>query len=666
MAKNQEKERNFILDDTRNFSKDDAKVALEELEVYKQGKASIDEKATVNQQWWMLRHWQVLGERNEGVNAGTSVGSAWAVNSIINKHADMMDSFPAPNILPREADDEEEAKRLSDVIPAILAQNDYEEVYRDMSWDFSIDGAAITGVFWDSTKHDGMGDIAISNIDVHNLFWKPGIKDIQESDKVYYVSLEDVDVLKTKWPNIANKIGPNEKGTVTKYMHDDNIDTKNCAEVVEMYYKKTEMRPVDLEGMDEQGNATKVHVADVPRDILHYAVIIGGEIAFCSENEQGYENGYYEHGKYPFVIRRLFPIKDSPWGFGYLDIMKNPQKDIDKLDQAVIKNAMAKARPRYWGKKNAAIDMEKFADWNQEIVEVGSGDLGKDVRLIEVQDVPNGAISHLGNKIDELKEVSNNRDFNQGGISGGVNAASAIAALQEAGSKTSRDMNKELYRGCREEYYLVIELIRQFYTEPRSFRIDDGNGRFEFIYFSNANIVDEDMPTPEGFIRHRRPVFDIEVSAEKQSPFSRAAQNETIKELYGMGMFAPENAVAALTTIDAMQFEGKDRLMQKIQENAIMLQQFDAAMNLIMNLAMQDDGIAAMAMQSGILSPEQMAGMQTERQQAMAQGAAQARAQSNRNSPGTAEERAAANVKEGDNSQAAKQRVRAANMSTPR
>lgn len=666
MAKNQEKERNFILDDTRNFSKDDAKVALEQLEVYKQGKASIDEKATVNQQWWMLRHWQVLGERNEGVNAGTEVGSAWAVNSIINKHADMMDSFPAPNILPREADDEEEAKRLSDVIPAILAQNDYEEVYRDMSWDFSIDGAAITGVFWDSTKHDGMGDIAISNIDVHNLFWKPGIKDIQESDKVYYVSLEDVDVLKTKWPNIANKIGPNEKGTITKYMHDDNIDTTNCAEVVEMYYKKTEMQPVDLEGMDEQGNATKVHVADVPRDILHYAVIIGGEIAFCSENEQGYENGYYEHGKYPFVIRRLFPIKDSPWGFGYLDIMKNPQKDIDKLDQAVIKNAMAKARPRYWGKKNAAIDMAKFADWNEEIVEVGSGELGKDIALIEVQDVPAGAINHLANKIDELKEVSNNRDFNQGGISGGVNAASAIAALQEAGSKTSRDMNKELYRGCREEYYLVIELIRQFYTEPRSFRIDDGNGRFEFIYFSNANIVEEDMPTPEGFIRHRRPVFDIEVSAEKQSPFSRAAQNETIKELYGMGLFQPENALPALVTIDAMQFEGKDRLMQKIQENAIMLQQFDAAMNLIMNLAMQDDGIAAMAMQSGILSPEQMAGMQTERQQAMDRGAAQARASSNRQGVGTAEERAAANVKEGDNSQAAKQRVRAANMSTPR
>lgn len=141
MANKNSNNENFILRDTRKFTKDDAKVALEDLEEYKQGKASIDQKATVNQQWWMLRHWQVLEERNEGVNAGTSVGSAWAVNSIINKHADMMDSFPAPNILPREADDQAEAEALTDVIPAILAQNDYEEVYRDMSWDFAIDGA---------------------------------------------------------------------------------------------------------------------------------------------------------------------------------------------------------------------------------------------------------------------------------------------------------------------------------------------------------------------------------------------------------------------------------------------------------------------------------------------------------------------------------------------
>lgn len=660
----EDKTKNLVLQN-KPFGKEQVGLALNDLEVYVGAKHFIDEKATENQLWWRQRHWQALNEKNVGVESNTAVGSAWLINSLLNKHADIMDSFPKPNVLPREADDEEEAKALTSVIPTILEQNDYEQVYRQMGWDICIDGAAITGVFWDGSKHDGLGDISISNVDIHNLFWKPGIQDIQESDKVFYVSLMDVDMARARYPKIADKIGPSNGGKITQYIHDDNFDTSHMVEVVDMYYKKTELRPIEIDGMDEEGNMSRVHIGDVPRTILHYACIIGDEIAFCSENEAGYENGFYEHGQFPFVIRRLFPVKDTPWGFGYLDIMKNAQKDIDKLDQAVIWNALAKARPRWWVKKNANVDPTKFADWNEQIVEVGAGDLGESVRMMEVQDVPSGAISHLANKIDELKETSGNRDFSQGSTQAGVTAASAIAALQEAGSKLSRDINKELYRGSREEYFLVIELIRQFYAEPRSFRISDGEGGYRFLQFSNANIVEEDVPTPDGGIRHRRPIFDISVSAEKQSPFSRAAQNETAKELYGMGLFAPENDIPALECLDMMDFEGKEKVIQRVQENGTRIRMMESAMQLITQLAMADDRIAQMAMQAGLLSPEQMAGMATEQDEAAAQANARQQVQKQQRE-GSAEERAAANVRKGDNSQAAKARLRVASSTSPR
>jgi len=615
----EDKTKNIVLQ-SQPFGKDQVGMALADLENYVGAKRFIDAKATENQMWWRQRHWSVLGEKNMGVEAGVGVGSAWAINSLLNKHADIMDSFPKPNVLPREADDEAEAKALTDVIPTILEQNDYEQIYRQMGWDICIDGAAITGVFWDGSKHDGLGDIALSNVDIHNIFWKPGIQDLQESDKVFYVSLMDTDMARARYPKIADKIGPSNTGKITQYIHDDNYDTSHLVEVIDMYYKKTELRPVEIDGLDEEGNPTKIKVGDVPRTLLHYACIIGSEIAFCSENEPGYENGFYEHGQFPFVIRRLFPVKDTPWGFGYLDIMKNAQKDIDKLDQAVIKNAMAKARPRWWVKKNANIDHSKFANWDEELVEVGAGDLGESVRMMDVQDVPSGAITHLSNKVEELKETSGNRDFSQGSTQSGVTAASAIAALQEAGSKLSRDVNKELYRGSREEYYLVIELIRQFYAEPRSFRVDDGQGGFRFLQFSNANIVEEDVPMPDGSgTRHRRPIFDISVTAEKQSPFSRAAQNETAKELYGMGLFAPENDIPALECLDMMDFEGKDKVIQRVQENGVRIRMMESAMQLINQLAMQDDGIAQMAMQAGLISPEQMAMQATEAQMAASQ-----------------------------------------------
>lgn len=153
---------------------------------------------------------------------------------------------------------------------------------------------------------------------------------------------------------------------------------------------------------------------------------------------------------------------------------------------------------------------------------------------------------------------------------------------------------------------MVIELIRQFYSEPRSFRTLDENGDLRFIQYSNAGIVEHDTMTPEGFVRHVRPVFDITVTAERQSPFSRAAQNETAKELYGMGLFEPERAIPALVCIDMMDFEGKDKIKQQIQENAVMLQQFQAAMQMINQLAMANPQIAAMAMQAGLIDPQQM------------------------------------------------------------
>lgn len=603
------------------FGQTQVNEALADLDKYITGKRSIDDKATDNQRWWRLNH---ADESPNAKDKATRSTSAWAINSILNKHADIMDSFPKPNVLPRESDDEAEAKILSGILPVILDQTDYEEVYSNMGWDFCIDGGAITGVFWDSNKHDGLGDVAVANVDVHNLFWQPGVTDIQDSPRVYHVKLEDIDSVKARFPHLdAEKIGPCDLGRVTKYLNDDYIDTSNCVEVIDMYYKQVYAVEESVDGLDADGKPATMTVKNI-NTVMHLAIIVGDQLAFCSENESGFEKGYYEHGKYPFVVRRAYPIKDTPWGFGYMDIMKSPQAYIDAMDDDIIKIADMKARPRFWARKNANISIKEFADWSQQIVEVsGSGDLGDSVRQIDVYDVPSGIMQHRLNKIDELKETSGNRDFNQGSVSGGVTAASAVAALQEAGSKLSRDINKALYRGAREEFRLIIELIRQFYTEPRSFRlptataneiaesVDDKNvvsGKspdWRFVQYSSAGVTDDDTMQPDG-VRHRRSVFDISISAEKQSPFSRAAQNETIKELYSMGLFDPNNLLPAMTALDAMDFEGKDKIVQQLQSNSEMLSTFENAMQFIQQISAGNPQIAQMAMQMGLINPDEM------------------------------------------------------------
>lgn len=577
-----------------HFTPDKVSEVLQILHEYKDGKTSVDMKATENQEWWRLRHWNVIHGKTEAGKAKVDVGSAWAVNSILNKHADLMDSFPKANVLAREADDEEEAQILSKILPAIEEHTDAEQVYNTAGYDFLIDGTAITAVLWDPMAHDGMGDIKKTNVDIHNVFWQPGIEDIQQSKYFFDVSVADVNDVKLQYPEIADKIGGGRQGFITEYIHDDNINHQNDIEIINCYYKKLEMRPV-LINIDPQTVAKHL----VPREILHMAIIIGDQCVFCSEDSPEYQDGFYKHGKYPYVFRKCFPVKDSPCGFSYLDLMKYPQRDIDKLDQAIIKNTMMKAKPRWWVKKNADINKEAFADWDEEIVEVGSGDLGSAVQQMDVDTIPSIVETHLEAKIDELKEISGNRDFSQGSTASGVTAASAIAALQEAGSKLSRDINKAMYRGSREEYYLEIELIRQFYTEPRTFRVDDGTGHYEYMDYSNVNIAPQDITTPEG-IRHKKSIFDLEVSAEKQSPFSRASQNETAKELYQMGLFAPDNATSALVCLDMMEFEGKEKIKQQIQQNDTFMQQFQQMQQLIIQLSPEA------AVQMGLIAPNQI------------------------------------------------------------
>ena len=147
------------------IGEEEVKEAAERMKKYQASKATIDQKATNNQDWWRLRHWSMMS-RNE--TAPEKSTSAWLFNSIINKHADIMDNYPKPNILPREADDEQDAKSLSKIIPVMLEQNKYRRTYSTAAYDFINDGGCITGVFWDNTKNDGMGDVTIQQVDIHN------------------------------------------------------------------------------------------------------------------------------------------------------------------------------------------------------------------------------------------------------------------------------------------------------------------------------------------------------------------------------------------------------------------------------------------------------------------------------------------------------------------
>ncbi|MBR1567092.1 MAG: hypothetical protein IJ649_10035, partial [Oscillospiraceae bacterium] len=488
--------------------------------------------------------------------------------------ADAMDNFPAANILPREEGDKGEAKMLSSILPVVLDQCEFEETYSQVMDDKIESGTGVYGVFWDAAKHNGLGDIDIAEVDLISLFWESGITDIQQSRNVFYVTLQDNDILEQEYPELQDRLS-NPTIDVNQYIYDDTVDTNDKSAVVDWYYKKR--------GADG-------------KTILHYCKFIAGqpEPLFATENDPEYAGrGWYDHGLYPFVFDVLMRCKGTPAGFGFIDVGKSAQEYIDRGDQAILQNMLFNARPRHFIREGGGVNEKEFADATKDFIHV-DGALGTD-SILPVQSNPLNDlyVTILANKVAELKETTGNRDVSNGGTTGGVTAASAIAAMQEAGSKMSRDINKGSYRAFRKLMLMCIELIRQFYDVPRMFRILGEGGAEEYVQYSNQGI----LPQPQGQmlggvpmemgveVGYRLPVFDIEVTAEKQSPYSKMAQNELALQFYSAGFFAPQNADAALACLDMMDFDHKDFVMQKIQMNGTLFQMLQQTQQIAMQLA---------------------------------------------------------------------------------
>ena len=517
--------------------------ARQDLNRYREGKANLERRVIENEQWYRLRHWECI---RRGAGSQVEPTSGWLFNAIANKHAEAMDNYPSPNVLPREEGDREKAQALGSILPVILQQEDFEDTYDRVMDDKLKSGTGIYGVFWDPEKLEGLGDISIRRIDILNLYWEGGITDIQQSRNVFYLRLWDNDLLLERYPQLEGKLsGAAEQGN--RYVYDDRVDTADKSAVIDWYYKK------------RQGGKT----------VLHYCKFVGDTVLFATENEEDYrDRGWYDHGLYPFVLDPMFRTAGSPCGFGYIDVAKSAQEYVDRGNQAILQNLLANARPRHFIRADGAVNEEEYGDMTRDFVHV-DGNLGEDsIKPISGKSLSDIYVTVIANKIDELKEVTGTRDVTTGGTVHGVTAASAIAAMQEAGSKLSRDSNMASYRAFRKVCLMAVELIRQFYDLPRAFRILGPQGGVEFITFSNAGLKPQDQGVELGVeLGMRTPLFDIEISAEKQSPYSRLSQNEMAMQFYSAGLFDPARSTEALTALDMMDFNGKSALVEKVRQN---------------------------------------------------------------------------------------------------
>ena len=525
---------------TPRIGAEQVRQAAEVLRKYRLGKQNLDRRIIDNEQFWKLRHWEQMEKGGEGGNPqDVRPASGWLVNCILAKHADAMDSYPEPTVLPREPGDRKEAEVLTRILPVILKNNKFKKAYSQAWWNKLKSGCAVYGVFWDGGKLHGLGDIDIRSMDVLNLFWEPGVQSIQESEHFFSTELTPNRRLEEQYPQLAGKLG-RSGGQVSRYLYDDKVDTSEQSLVVDWYY----------------------HTVEQGRRVLQYCKFVGENVLYATENDPEMAGkGWYDHGQYPFVFDVLFPEEGTPCGYGYVDLCKSAQKQIDLMNQAILKNTLASATPRFFIRSDGAVNENEYADWTRPFVHT-NGNLGADsIAPIRVPTLDSVYVAVLQNKIAEMKETAGNRDVMSGGTAGGVTAATAIAALQEAGGKLSRNMIDDGYEAFAEVLTLCIELVRQFYDMPRQFRLLGKKG-VEFADFDNRSLK------PRALLMggYRVPEFDLEVSAQNETPYKTMEYNQLALQLFQMGFFRSDMAEQALRCLELMEFKNKDALTEVIRE----------------------------------------------------------------------------------------------------
>ncbi len=525
------------------IGREEVRAALDTLSRYRAAKKKLERRMEENEQWFRMRHWAQLRQEAQGEKKA----SAWLFNSIVNKHADFMDAVPECTVLPREPSDTAAAEALTSVLPVIFERCDFGGVYADAAMQKLKTGTAVYSVLWDPQASNGLGDVAVGNADIFNLFWEPGVRDIQKSRNLFCLQQEDNDLLLQRYPFLEGRLGGAAAETAA-YLFDATVDTSNKSTVVDWYYKK------------RAGGRT----------VLHYVKFVNETVLFASENEERYrERGWYDHGLYPFVFDPLFKEEGTPVGFGFIDVMKDAQEEIDILGNEILLNARMGARRRYFVRGEGAVNEAEFADLSKDFVHVNGSSLGEDsLREIGVSVLPGIYVTVLNNKIAELRETSGNRDFTAGGTAGGVTSGTAITALQEAGNKLSRDMIGASYRAFTKICELTVELIRQFYTVPRSMRILGPGGEWRFTDYDNSALLPRGEESAFGvdFVS-RAPVFDMSVKAHKQNVFSRAAQNNDALNFYRLGFFDPARSAESLACLELIDIDNKEKLTHVIEEN---------------------------------------------------------------------------------------------------
>ena len=446
-----------------------------------------------------------------------------------NVHADLVEACPGATIEAQTVADFGKARNVTGLFKSLLRRIGFRRTWSDMTAALVRQGTDVLEVFWDKSLYGGLGDVNMQRWSIRQFLFDNCAADLNESPAVIKYRYERADNLKARYPQVADRIG--NLGVSAGVS--DSIAADGMALVYDFWWR--ELEPTE-------GNR------ESDRYSIYWCKVAGGVVVARSQQAGGTKS-VYGHGRYPFVVIPYDGIEGSLYGLGIVDRFKQAQWLIDLCDQMALKNLIVSARNKLLVNENAGIDMDALRDWRTDII--GGKDISENaVRWFDKQPFAAAQLQFSQYKTTQMKDESGQNDFVRGEGGQGITAASAIKALQDAGSKRARKRIEAIYSYCEEAFRLCLLLMCEFYTEKRQYSlsfegemVEQDISRADFLTGDSGRMLD----------------FDLSIHAEKGMGYNTLYNNQQAIEMGKLGLLPPD------IVLEMMDFNRKEEILAKLR-----------------------------------------------------------------------------------------------------
>ncbi len=424
--------------------------------------------------------------------------------------ADQIDNMPEAVLVPEREETMRSAEEMSDVVGYVLYQTGWAGKYQKLMEDAIVTGTGVAQVYWDDDLEDGQGMAGVLIWHPEDFYPDPMAEDIQDGRGCFKVTHTTVAWIEERYPHVRGYV-EEERDAWSEGCFEAPEGDRSC-ELLEFWYKQ----------YDAGSRRTTVHMAQFAGRALLYSTQTG----YGVEGGKGaFKDGVYAHGKYPFTLYRYRTVWRRPFGSGLIDDYRETQNAIDRYQKYIDDNARLSSVQRHFIRRGSGISAEDVADMSRTIVEWEGNDIREVLQTVQAAPLNGQVYQMMQYLVDNMKQDCGQTQFNRGEGGGGVTAATAIQALQDAGGKIMRwhtAMFKESFREMIEQMLFVLSE----YMEPgRTLRIVDGWETGDEMRERKVTL------TAAGEKGLPRPAYTVRVQVQKSNPLQVQADNEFLLQV---------------------------------------------------------------------------------------------------------------------------------------